>query len=287
MTRYFIMFFVTAGSRRQSNAYRGEMESTYSLQGSFIGPRDRDSPRPSQRRNDRTPLYLNEESRATMETPEHEINDSTTDLVEKRPLAVVRPHHLLRSIASSDEYSRYMNLDGHLRESRSLDPFPCQLRKRNEGVKFNEKNMKKKSSVSLEQGVSFISNDSNVVQNNGRPQTDNAVYVNNNCNGIISLDEANSPLLFRQTSLTTADTDDVHAALLAKKWRSCEIVGVEEESCNTSLPKGSLKSWLLNLLQGGFKSSNTSLRRVNAIQNVKDVPVFSEIQTSTQKESVV
>lgn len=261
------------------------MESTYSLQGSFIGPRDRDSPRPSQRRVDRTPLYLNEESRATMETPEHNINDSLTDLVEKRPLAVVRPHHL-RSIASSDEYSRYMNLDGSLRESRSLDPFPCQLRKRNESVKFTE-HMKKKSSRSLEQGVSFISMHPNATDNGRTQHIDHFKYANNNCNGSIGIDDANSPLLLRQTSLTTAETDDIHAALLAKKWRSCEAVGLEEENCTASLPKGSLKSWLLGLLQGGFKSSNTSLRRVNAIQNVKDVPVFSEIQTSTQKESVV
>lgn len=259
------------------------MESTYSLQGSFIGPRD--SPRPSQRRTERTPLYLNEESRATMETPEHEMNDSTTDLVEKRPLAIVRPRHQLRSIASSDEYSRFLNMDGHLRESRSLDPFPCQLRKRNESVKFNDK-VKKKSSISLEQGVSFINAHPGGNANDQTP-IDLYKYANNNCNGSIGIDDANCPLLLRQTSLTAADADDIHTAFLTKKWRSCEAVGMEDENCSASLPKGSLKSWLLGLLHGGFKSSNASLKRVNAIQSVKDVPVFSEIKAGTQKESVV
>lgn len=280
-------YVIAAGSRRQSNAYRGDMESTYSLQGAFIGPRDRDSPRPSQRRNDRTPLYLNEESRATMETPEHEheITDSVTDLVEKRPLAVVRPHHL-RSIASSDEYSRFMNLDGSLRESRSLDPFPCLLRKRNESVKFPE-SMKKKSSRSLnDTRVSFISMDPNVTDNGGRTGQVNNKYANNNCNGLIGIDDVNCPLLARQTSLTTADSDD-HAALLTKKWHSCEAVKLEEKNGTASHPKGNFKTLLRNVAAFLRQSSNTSSRQVNQIPNVRDVPVFSETQTNTQNESVV
>lgn len=269
------------------------MESTYSLQGSFIGPRD--SPKLINRRIERIPLYLNEDSRTTLEKPEVETTTETAETTnEKRPLAIVHPRNILRSMASTDEYCRFTNPDNTLRESRSLDPFPSALRKRTSDTsKLNEK-MKKKSSVSLEHGVSTISShpsgtsehETLVDSHNIQIQDSLYKYSNNNCNGSAMMEDPNCPLL-RQTSLTNHDAEDI--PFLTKKWKSLETVCLDEDtSSKTSITKRSIKSWLAGILQGnGFKASDASLRKVNAIQSVTRVPAFNEIQKNTQKESIV
>lgn len=281
------------GSRRHSSAFRGgDMESTYSLQGSFMGPRD--SPKLINRRIERIPLYLNEDSRTTLEKPEAETTENPETTNDKRPLAIVQPRHILRSIASKDEYSRFTNPDNMLRESRSLDPFPSALRKRtSDTAKLNEK-MKRKSSVSLGQGVSTISShpsgtsehEALVDSCNIKIQDSLYKYSNNNCNGSVLMEDPNCPLL-RQTSLTNHEAEDI--PFLTKKWRSLEAVALDEDtSSKTSITKRSIKSWLAGLLHGnGFKTSDASLRKVNAIQSVTGVPAFNEIQTNAQKESIV
>lgn len=295
--------FGGGGSRRHSSAFRGggDMESTYSLQGSFIGPRD--SPKLINRRIERIPLYLNEDSRTTLEKPEVE-QPSQPETIEttneKRPLAIVSPRTLLRSIASTDDYSRFSNSDNVLRESRSLDPFPSALRKRtsdNTAPKLNEK-MKKKSSVSLEHGVSTISShpsgettsehEALVDSYNVKIQDSLYKYSNNNCNGsVMMMEDPNCPLL-RQTSLTNHDAEDI--PFLTKKWKSLETVVLDDAdaSSKTSITKRSIKSWLAGILHGnGFKTSDASLRKVNAIQSVTTVPAFNEMQNNSQKESIV
>lgn len=284
-----------AGSRRHSSAFRGgDMESTYSLQGSFIGPRD--SPKLTDRRVARIPLYLNEASHTTIEKPETETTENSETINEKRPLAIVHPRHLLRSIVSTEDYCPFTNTDNLLRESRSLDPFPSALRKRTSDTSKLSEKMKKKSSISLEQGVSTISSHPSGMSEhealvdsssqNIKIQDSLYKYSNNNCNGSVLMEDPNCPLL-RQTSLTNHEAEDI--PFLTKKWRSLEAVALDEEtSSKTSITKRSIKSWLAGILHGnGFKTSDASLRKVNTKQSVAGVPAFNEIQSNAQKESIV
>lgn len=256
------------------------MESTYSLQGSFIGPRD--SPRPLSRRLDRIPLYLNEESHATLERPYEETVESSDRLAHPPP-SQLRSRHTTRT----DYPYRVSNV---LRESRSLDPFPSQTKKGNDP--FADK-LKKKSSISLEHGVSDISNDPNG-DSKYEDDEDGDKLSNNNCNGSVNIEDPTCPLLLtRQTSLTNENVDELHSMLLAdKKWRSLEDARMEADDNQSGgesgsvAHKGSFKSWLKGVFQGnGFKNSNASLKKVTVLPGVKEVPVINE--SPTQKESIV
>lgn len=263
------------------------MESTYSLQGSYIGARD--SPKPVNRRIERIPLYLNEDSHTTLENPEAE-NPEQNDTNDKRPLAVVRPRHILRSIASSDEYSQFTNSSNLIRHSRSLDPFPSIIRRRSENTKLLQpKNKKKDLAASLEHGFSNISSHPSGISEHktNNKEDDMYKYPNNNCNGSIGNDDPDNSPLIRQTSVTNNDAEDV--PFLTKRWRSLEEIALDEEtSSKTSITKRSLKSWLAGILHGnGFKSSDASLRKVNPIQPSTGLLTFNEIQANVQKESIV
>lgn len=250
------------------------MESTYSLQGSFIGPRD--SPRPLSRRLDRIPLYLNEESRATLERPYEETLESS-ERIESKPPLIKRSRLNLRTNIATVDYPGFNKTNNLLRESRSLDPFPSQNKKCNEA--FTEK-LKKKSSISLEHGVSEINNGESKYDLN-----DSVKLSNNNCNG--NIEDPSCPLLTRQTSLSN-DYDEMHSLALDKKWSSLGARMDEDNQSGTSAAKGSFKSWLKGIFQGnGFKNSDSSLRKVTVMQGVKEVPVINEVPSGTQKESIV
>lgn len=282
----FYLFFFAGGSRRQSNAFRSEMESTYSLQGSFIGARD--SPRPILRRLDRIPFYKNEESRATLERPTEEIKESL-ETSEHPAHPSSGPNQLLRSVVSSSIYPGFHKRNNLLRESRSLDPFPSQNRKSNDVNQIIDK-LKKKSSVSLEQGVSIISSDPNGnSQNHTQQQIINNSFrlSNNNCNGSANIEDPSCPLLHRQTSLTT-EHDAAQSCMHVKKWRSLEARMDEDNQSSASGTKGSIKSWIKGIFQSnGFKNSNSSLKKVSIMQGVKEVPVIEDVEPSTEKETIV
>lgn len=171
------------GSRRQSAIPKfTDTDSTCSLQG-YIYQRDQ-SPRLNQRRTlDRTPLYINgDDSYSTIEQPDSLNSTSCTsnngcskndvDIVQKKPLAMVRPRQILCSItSSSDDYQRFRDcidaIDNQtqsisgLRESLSLDPFP-KLRRRFDCIKIPQQlKLRNPISCSLDAGVAMISNDPN------------------------------------------------------------------------------------------------------------------------------
>lgn len=173
-------------SRRQSNVPRcNDSESVSSLQGSLKRVVEY-SPKSSQRKQlNRTPLYLSENSRTTLEQTEsltntdsffkpHNIDDCDAiqqyqlqqlDYVQKKPFAMVRP----RRIVLNDEYRSFLsqldlnyNVAARLRESKSLDLIPCnQLRNRIDSKRAPITNHKinDRSACSLDAGVSMISRD--------------------------------------------------------------------------------------------------------------------------------
>lgn len=292
--------FVGFGSRRQSLIPRGDIESTYSLQGSMHTQRD--SPRPSHRKYDRAPLFINHDSNSTWD---HMSEAEQLEFIRK-PLAMVRPRQILSSSANtSDDHSRIRDLQSNLRECKSLDPFPSsQLRKRTESIKLPIK-MAKQSSRSLDGGggVSMISYDPNFISDRNRlitsndpnggneiiPKKDRLSYkhLNNNCNGSIGAEDPNCPLLFRQASLNSPHDDSM---LLAKRWRSLETVGGDEYLETKKTPNnGSIKQWLVGIFNGnGFRSSNASLRKVGAMQSgVRGLPGFGELPSAPEHESIV
>lgn len=165
-------------SRRQSNVPRcNDNESVSSLQGSLKRVVEY-SPKSSQRRQlCRTPLYLSEHSRTTLEQAEsltanlfkpdddqfNQYQLQQLDYVQKKPFAMVRPRRIL---CGSDEYRSFLstldlndNVANRLRESKSLDLIPCnQLRNRADSKRIlMPKN--DRSACSLDAGVSMISRD--------------------------------------------------------------------------------------------------------------------------------
>lgn len=271
------------GSRRQSSVPRPEAESTYSLQGSLHAQRN--SPRPSHRKLDRSPLYLNNGSNNVLcqsDLDHFELN--------RKPLAMVRPRQILSSLKSNEELlSSYRDPNSNLRESKSLDRFPSQLRRRQQDVKVQNK-MQKLSSRSLDCGVAMIVNDDDDDANFEPKLISRKIsskHLNNNCNGSLALEDPKCPLLLRQGSLNSPHDDSM---LQTKRWRSLETVGGEEDVENKkSFTRNSIKSWLVGFFQSnGLRSSNSSLRKVGVVQNtVKELAGFSELPSSPENESIV
>lgn len=185
-----------------------------------------------------------------------------------------------------------------LRESRSLDPFPSDVRKRLESIKLERKpRTGHKGSQSLDAGVSTISSESIDKDHSSKMiittvpedynQGDGHKYLNNNCNGSIgNNEESHCPLLMRQTSLVTPGQED--SLSTHKRWYSLENVAVpDEDSCSKkSLTRGSIKSWLVGII--GFKTSDSSLRKVGVLPvGVPGVTGFGELQSTPEKESMV
>lgn len=260
------------GSRRQSTIPRPEAESTYSLQGSLHD-------RPSHRKLDRSPLYLNNGSHNVLcqsDLDHFELN--------RKPLAMVRPRQIISSLKSNEEFPSYRDPNSNLRECKSLDRFPSQLRKRQD-VKVPTK-MEKLSSRSLDCGVAMIvSDDTNFEPKLSRKNS--SKHLNNNCNGSIALEDPKCPLLLRQGSLNSPHDDSM---LQTKRWRSAETVGGEEDVENKkSFTRNSIKSWLVGFFQSnGLRSSNSSLRKVGVVQNThKESIGFSELPSSPENESIV
>uniref|UniRef100_A0A1B0CUZ5 Guanylate cyclase n=1 Tax=Lutzomyia longipalpis TaxID=7200 RepID=A0A1B0CUZ5_LUTLO len=275
-----------AGSRRQSAVPRADVESTCSLQGSIVH-NIRDSPRPTHRKLERVPLYLNEESHHVLEHAEccEPVNGADCP---KKPFAMIKPRQVLRSIASSDEYGKF-GAEGVLRESRSLDPFPSQPRRR-DIFKLPMKFVKKGSrSLEAEVGTPPIRCGSKASMAGTGAILNNhqvAEHSNNNCNGSIGTEDANCPLLQRQGSLTSP-VDEL--LFQAKRWHSLESVAMDNESTGgrkKPLARASIRSWLVGLFQGNaLKSSDASLRKVCTVQSgVK--PAFNDL-ASVEKESIV
>lgn len=168
-----------SNSRRQSNVPRcTDNESVSSLQGSLKRVIEY-SPKSSQRKQlCRTPLYLSENSRTTLEQAESltnnlfKIDDDHSnqyqlqqfDSVQKKPFAMVRPHRIL---CASDEYRSFLstldlnyNVATRLRESKSLDVIPNnQLRHRTDSKRLQIAKITDRSACSLDAGVSMISRD--------------------------------------------------------------------------------------------------------------------------------
>ncbi|XP_055706306.1 receptor-type guanylate cyclase Gyc76C-like isoform X2 [Phlebotomus papatasi] len=279
-----------AGSRRQSNIPRADVESQCSLQGSILHSGIRDSPRPIQKKLERIPLYLNEESHHVLEHVEccEPVNGADCP---KKPLAMVKPRQVLRSIASSDEYGKF-GTEGILRESRSLDPFPSQLRRRDlfkMPIRFA-----KRGSRSLEGGVGSPANIPRSTSKSSVATSSVAVpssqqiaeHSNNNCNGSIGNEDVNCPLLQRQGSLSSP-VDEL--LFQAKRWHSLESVAMDNDSASSKKPlaRASIRSWLVGLFQGSaLKNSDASLRKVCTVQSgVK--PAFNDLPASVEKESIV
>lgn len=282
--------FEGAGSRRQSNIPRADVESQCSLQGSILHSGIRDSPRPIQKKLERVPLYLNEESHHVLEHVEccEPVNGADCP---KKPLAMVKPRQVLRSIASSDEYGKF-GTEGILRESRSLDPFPSQLRRRDlfkMPIRFA-----KRGSRSLEGGVGSPANIPRSTSKSSVATSSVAVpssqqiaeHSNNNCNGSIGNEDVNCPLLQRQGSLSSP-VDEL--LFQAKRWHSLESVAMDNDSASSKKPlaRASIRSWLVGLFQGSaLKNSDASLRKVCTVQSgVK--PAFNDLPASVEKESIV
>uniref|UniRef100_A0A182MRU8 Guanylate cyclase n=1 Tax=Anopheles culicifacies TaxID=139723 RepID=A0A182MRU8_9DIPT len=122
---------------------------------------------------------------------------------------------------------------------------------------------------------------------------------NNNCNGSVgnngaAEEQATCPLLTRQTSLTTPQEHDCPGLYTnnssSKRWYSLEHVGMpDEDSCSKkSLTRSSFKSWLVGIIGNGFKSSDSSLRKVGVLPvGVGGVTGFGELQPTPEKESMV
>lgn len=266
------------GSRRQSSVPRPEAESTYSLQGSLHAQKG--SPRPSHRKLDRSPLYLNNGSNNVLcqsDLDQFELN--------RKPLAMVRPRQILSSLKSNEELPSLRDPNSNLRESKSLDRFPSQLRKRHD-PKVQTK-MEKLSSRSLDCGVSMIVSD----ETNFEPKLSRKIsskHLNNNCNGSIAMEDPKCPLLLRQGSLNSPHDDTMLQQ--TKRWRSLETIGGDEDVENKkSFTRNSIKSWLVGFFQSnGLRSSNSSLRKVGVVQNtVKELAGFSELPSSPENESIV
>ncbi|XP_055590315.1 receptor-type guanylate cyclase Gyc76C-like [Uranotaenia lowii] len=295
------------GSRRQSSAHK-DLESNYSLQGSVFGPSMRDSPRAIQRRLEQIPLYINDDSQSTLDQrnaiDKTESSDSLVKKVMFNNSSSKKIRNKLRSIASTEDYRKICSSGTFLRESRSLDPFPNDIRKRLESIKMEKKPRNaQKGSFSLDAGVSTISSESidgdrgekmvisTLHEDNGSGPEDVYKYLNNNCNGSIgggNNEESHCPLLVRQTSLVTPGQEDCLST--QKRWYSLENVGApDEDSCSKkSLTRSSIKSWLVGFIQGnGYKASDSSLRKVAVLPGVPGVPGFGELQSTPEKESMV
>lgn len=308
-----------AGSRRQSCAQR-DLESNYSLQGSVFGPSSmvtsavRDSPRVYQRHT--APLYINDDSQSTLEQRNAiDKTESSDSLVKKVILnsSTKKFRDKLRSIASTDDYrkictggsDRASPSSSFLRESRSLDPFPSEVRRRLESInraKPRTMAMTQRGSHSMDAGVATISNES--IDTEPRSPTFTTVpedtdggghhtaykYLNNNCNGSIggggganNEESQHCPLLTRQTSLVTPAGQDGDDGLSThKRWYSLEnVVGggncggggggghtpLDDDSCSKkSTTRNSIKSWIVGIFHGnGFKTSDSSLRKVGVV----------------------
>lgn len=159
------------GQQRLSNTHRlTDADSVYSLNGSSHTNREY-SPKSSQRKFiDRMPLHLNTgHSQITLNQPESIVTDRESNSLDcplKKPLAMVRPRRILSSgkSSSSDDYNNRFHSStsinecpSHLRESRSLEPFPSQLRRRLDYIKLPALRVNKHNSRSLDDGVSMIS----------------------------------------------------------------------------------------------------------------------------------
>lgn len=319
-----------------------------------------------------------------------------------KPLAMVRPHRIVNSTNYSQDYYGSGFISGtsviahqNLREARSLDPIPFQLRKRYEPKPPSK--LSKNNSRSLDAGVSLISenptgdndeppaaqtHDSHsdmtsrykvataetnaniadefgddigllATRDNGDINSRNSAaivpvgssvlhrrrsgggfsiggvstgtsvsmlpykHLNNNCNGGMSIEEdAQAPLLQRQTSLTATPTIEK-----AKRWHSLEeiehhhvnsvsyaadIDGRQRAAAAASSSKGSAKKSrntvaddnsppsLLDRLVSIFHSkskgaNNASLSRVGVLpSSVRGVPGFSDLSSSSRDgESIV
>lgn len=169
-------------SRRQSNVPRcNDSESASSLQGSLKRVVEH-SPKSSQRKQvNRTPLYLSGENSRTMIGP----NDSSTNNAfkltddestnqhqlqqldccgQKKPFAMVRPRRIL--CTSNNEHHAFLstidlnyNVAGRLRESKSLDLIPNQLRHRLDIKRLQISKLRDQSTCSLDAGVALINRD--------------------------------------------------------------------------------------------------------------------------------
>lgn len=267
------------GSRRQSSVPRPEAESTYSLQGSVHGQKG-GSPRPSHKKLDRSPLYLNNESSYVLCQSDLDQFD-----LNRKPLAMVRPRQILSSLKSNEELPLFRDPNSNLRESKSLDRIPSQLRKRHDAKE--QAKMEKLSSRSLDCGVAMIVSDDADFE----PELSRKIsskHLNNNCNGSIGLEDPKCPLLLRQGSLNSPHDDSMSQQ--TKRWRSLETVGGDEDVENKkSFTRNSIKSWLVGFFQSnGLRSSNSSLRKVGVVQNtVKELAGFSELPSSPENESIV
>lgn len=306
-----------AGSRRQSYVAQRDLESNYSLQGSVFGPSagtQRDSPRIYQRHG--APLYINDDSQSTLEQQRTAIDktESSDSLVKKVIInsSTKKFRDKLRSIASTDGSPSASS--SFLRESRSLDPFPSDVRRRLESIRSDRKprstwGTTHRGSHSMDAGVATISNESiDTEPNAGRPApTFTTVpedhspaaykYLNNNCNGSIGggQEESHCPLLTRQTSLVTPGQDG-DSLSTHKRWYSLEnVVGgnspLDDDSCSKkSTTRNSIKSWIVGIFHGnGFKTSDSSLRKVGVVPVGVGTGVtgFGELQSTPEKESMV
>lgn len=234
----------------------------------------KNSPRPSHRKLDRSPLYLNNGSHNVLCQSDLDHFD-----INRKPLAMVRPRQILSSLKSNEEFP---SRDPNSNLSKSLDRFPSQKR---QDVKVPTK-MEKLSSRSLDCGVAMIVSD----DTNYEPKLSRKIsskHLNNNCNGSIALEDPKCPLLLRQGSLNSPHDDSM---LQTKRWRSLETVGGDEDVENKkSFTRNSIKSWLVGFFQSnGLRSSNSSLRKVGVVQNtVKELAGFSELPSSPENESIV
>ncbi|XP_037940750.1 receptor-type guanylate cyclase Gyc76C-like [Teleopsis dalmanni] len=138
-------------------------------------------------------------------------------------------------------------------------------------------------------------------------------HYNNNCNGGMTIEEdVQSPLLQRQSSLTTPP-DEILAR--SKRWRSLETIehhsgnsvsyaadidgnsdagGTGGQQPNSTTSQRGLgkkaTSWLVNFFQGnGIRTNDASLRRVGILPTgVRGVPGFAEMPTIPRdRESIV
>ncbi|XP_073839417.1 receptor-type guanylate cyclase Gyc76C-like [Musca autumnalis] len=88
--------------------------------------------------------------------------------LSQKPLAMVRPHRIVNYPNSSQDYYGSGYISGtsviahhNLREARSLDPIPFQLRRRHEPKVLPPSKLSKNNSRSLDAGVSLISDNPN------------------------------------------------------------------------------------------------------------------------------
>lgn len=204
-------------SRRQSTVPRcNDSESVSSLQGSLKRVVE-SSPKSSQRKHlSRTPLYLNENSRSTLEQTDSLTNDSfkadddkqnqfqlqQLDYTQKKPFAMVRPRRVLYT---NDKFRSFLstldlnyNVASRLRESKSLDLIPSsQLRHRIDSRRSPK--ISNQSICSLDAGVSMISRDP-------MPQ--------------LHLDDLHNNFEFNSNRMICGPTDDAADKMLVKKSKS-------------------------------------------------------------------